>query len=118
MKTFKQFITEVYQEEPGGSVTHDGARYDLNKLLQAADGSPIAYFKVSDLEWVLTELSDKERVQQADLNAPLLVTEWHGRWVILDGEHRLRKALKEKTIFLPGKVVDAEELEAARIQRK
>lgn len=95
-------LSELYQEEPTGTFTHDGAEYNLNKLFKLVDADPIAYFKVADLAWILKE--DK-RTDDADLKTPILVTVWKHKWVVLDGAHRLQKALDQKVEQLPGKIV-------------
>lgn len=104
---------ELYQEEPGSSFTHDSIEYDLNKLLVLTDQSPVAYFLVSDLAWILAE-TDQSRIDSADLSAPILVTEWENKWVVIDGWHRLQKAVSKRVKVLPGKVVSAEQLRSVK----
>ncbi|MCL4367506.1 hypothetical protein M1563_05060 [Patescibacteria group bacterium] len=54
--------------------------------------------------WVLQEPEKyperMTRVMKADLNCPLDIMFWKGRWVLLDGLHRLTKAkiLGQKTV--------------------
>ena len=105
-------LCEIYQEEPTSTVTHDGGKYSLNKLFKMVDADPVAYFNVSDLDWVLKE----SRVSDADLNAPMLITVWNHKYVVLDGEHRLRKAIKEKVLQVPGRFVSPDQLEKAKIK--
>lgn len=105
-------LFELYQEEPTSTVTHAGVEYNLNVLFKAVDADPVAYFNVSDLKWVLKE----DRVSDADLSAPMLITIWDHKYVVLDGEHRLRKAIKEKVQQVPGRFVSLDQLEKAKIK--
>jgi hypothetical protein len=98
-------LTELYQETPGDSFTHDGVKYDINKVFKAVDKDPVVYFNVADLEWMLDEASDEERTVDADLTAPILCALWKHKWAVIDGFHRLQKAHAEKVKQLPGKVV-------------
>lgn len=108
-------VEAAYQEEAGGTVTHDGSKYDLNKLFKLTDKQPKAYFKVKDLEWIIKE-DEQDRIDDADLSSPILVTEWKNKWVVLDGFHRLLKAVNEKVEELTGRVVSAEQLEQVKVK--
>lgn len=110
MITFKQFL-ETYQEEPGGSFTHDGKKYDLNKLFKLAEHEPLAYFYVDDLAWIVTDEDCADgRVEGADVNVPILVTMWEDKWVVLDGLHRLIRAIQLGQSHLPGQVITPDQL--------
>lgn len=91
-------ICEFYQEEPGSSFTHDGKDYLLNPLVKFADKIPIRELPVTDLKWILdVNPHDKyydQRVEDADISIPLLVCKWNDRYVVLDGLHRLAKAVE------------------------
>lgn len=107
-------IIELYQEPKGGSFTHDKIKYNINIILKLVDKDPISYFKIADLKWILSE-DDAVRIKKADLNAPLLMTIWNHKWVILDGVHRLQKAINEKVDLLPGKIVSLAQLSKAEL---
>jgi hypothetical protein len=116
MMSFKQYLKafEAYQEEEGGSFTHDGKEYDLNKLFELTQDFPLAYFFVGDLKWILDE-DDQERTLDADLNAPILVTQWQDKWVVLDGVHRLAKAISIQQSHLPGRFVTMDQLQTVAL---
>lgn len=108
-------LHELYQEEPGGYFTHDGVNYDLNALLRRAENLPVQEFRVSDLDWVLSQDADPERVAHADLGVPILVAKWRDKLVVLDGYHRLTRAKREGRERIPGKFVPSEWLLSTRI---
>lgn len=111
-------LIELYQEEKGSNFTHDGKDYDLNKILKLVDKQDEIEVKVDDLEWEIEEelsADDDERVKNADLNAPILVTKWEDKLVTVDGYHRLIKAVRDGVKELPAKEVSKEQLEKARI---
>ncbi len=101
MLSFQQFIREMWNEPDDSTFTHDGHTYDLNGLLSATLGMPVHKIPVSKLIWIFKwtgkeTTSDLQRDDNADLNAPILVTNLKGQLVVLDGLHRLEKAFKEK----------------------
>lgn len=111
----------VYQEEPTGSFTHDGKRYNLNCVLRAVAREPIETFRVTDLVWILdaAPLPDtpetKRRIERADLHAPILVTPYDGKWAVIDGAHRLAKARSLGWGGLPARQVSPNVLAQCRI---
>lgn len=110
-------LIELYQEQKGSSFTHDGVKYDLNKLLKRVDNKEVTDYDVSELKWVLKDTKVKaERVTKADLSKPILVTKWHKKLVAVDGAHRLTKAVQQKVKQLPGKYVTKEDLKAVEIE--
>ena len=100
----------VYQE--GGSFTHDGKRYDLDKALRVGATKKPTMYAVKDLEWVLAHDSpDPKRVKSADLASPVLIAaDKKGRPTVVDGLHRLAKAKAKGLAKLPGVHVDLSKL--------
>lgn len=107
----------LYQEEHDSTFTHAGEEYDLNILLRLTSDSPIEEFLVSDLEWILEYSEpDSDRVTRANLSAPVLVTKWKGKLTVIDGLHRLVKAVDQRVSTLPGKLVSEESLIESKIK--
>jgi hypothetical protein len=105
-------LSELYQEEPNGTFSNDGDEYDLNKVLADVDDLPKVLFFTKDLEWVLNhDKPDPARVDKADLKTPILVTYYGNKLVVIDGLHRLAKAVAEKQRFMRGTLVPQEILE-------
>lgn len=122
-------MTSYYQESESGRFTHNGKKYNLNAVLKLAHTKPTKHIALSKLTWILPYCSEeidgakrcrscrkgpvswhKERVDNADLSTPILVTLSDKRYVVLDGIHRLEKATTEGTVELPMKFIDEEEL--------
>ena len=104
---------QVYQEEPGGTFTHDGVEYDLNVLLRLTASQTPQLVSVRKLEWVLEyDTPDPLRVARADLNAPVIVMhdrkDGKERWTVLDGLHRLALAKKLNVRFIRARIVEPE----------
>ena len=94
-------------KEYESTVTHDGEEYDLNTMFAMAQQLPVAYFKVDDLKWILKDAEvDNVRKEVADTTVPLLIAVYQDQWVIIDGLHRLARAVEKGMSMLPGKVVD------------
>jgi len=101
----------------GGSFTHEGKRYDLDRALGLADQTRTRRFHIKDLAWVLKyDKPDPVRVQAADLKAPVLVTQGKYGLTVVDGIHRLAKASERGRKTLPGRLITLEK-EAAREPR-
>ncbi len=102
-----------YAEE-ASTFTHDGAAYDLNAALAIVSGRPATAVPVGSLRWLVeppeAPPEDLARVERADPAVPVLVTRWEGRVVVLDGLHRLQRALDMRLPSLPARFITAEEL--------
>lgn len=113
----KPVAETVYQEAPDSTFTHAGNEYDINKVFKLVHKEPVQKFYVSDLDWMLKFGSpDPERVKQAQLDAPILVTSWEGRLAVIDGFHRLAKAKNENAKYLNGRMVSQEVLSHSLIE--
>lgn len=111
-----------YHEENGSEVEHDGHEYHLNKLFDLTETIASIDTPVDQMEWCISpdDLNENDRIQAADITVPLMVTWWKDgneghRIVVLDGIHRLIKALEKDVEYLPVKFVSAENLQKARI---
>jgi hypothetical protein len=112
-------LLEFYREF-GGTFTHDGEEYDLSALFMMIDHAPTFNIAVDRLEWMLAwpgswDETDEERVDNADLSAPILVTEYQGELAIIDGFHRLVKAVRDGVQTLPAHYVSHNMLEKVKL---
>lgn len=112
-----------YREKPGGSFTHDGKRYDINCAFEQADRRPVRRIAVTELRWILEPPEadpaqlpdDEERIARADLTAPLLITPWRGRLAVVDGAHRLTRAMREGVADLPTRLLTETDLASCEV---
>lgn len=101
-------ISELFEaySEPNSTFTHEGKRYSLTDLLNDTDTLPIKQFNVDNLKWILEyDTPDPVRVASANLTAPILITMSNNRPVVIDGLHRLAKAVAQGQKTIPGKLV-------------
>ena len=101
--------TEAYIEA-NSTMTNNGVTYNLATLMRSAATLPKVAMDLSRLVWILKESplnepDDQQRIQNADLTAPILVAELDGQWVVIDGMHRLAKAASLSLPSLPAKVI-------------
>ncbi len=108
----------MYQESNSSTLTHDGKRYDLNTILKCVDKNNITKVAVSDIIWILPYTTvDPKRLEKVDLKAPLLLTlSKENKVAVIDGAHRLTKAVNENVSSLPAKWVSKTILKKALIQ--
>lgn len=108
-------LFELYQEEAGSSFTHNKQEYDLNKLLAITENFRTRQFKVNDLKWILKWCKpDPERVVEANPLVSILVTYSDKKLVVVDGLHRLQKAIDQGLEYIEGKFVYKDVLEKCR----
>jgi hypothetical protein len=98
--------------EEGSSFTHDGQEYSLREAFRTARTKPTEKMAVDKLKWVLQyDQPDPLRVASADLKAPVIVApDRKGRPTVVDGLHRLTKAVQQGKKTLPAKVLTLGEL--------
>ena len=99
-----------YREE-NSTFTHMGYEFDLNFFLEKAENLPVQKIERKELEWLLDGSEDygSERVVNANLNYPLLVTRLSdGKLTTIDGWHRFLKACVLKNKNLDIKLVPKE----------
>ena len=115
-------MQRVYQEE-SGHFTHNGKKYDINNLFKLTHEIEVEEFNVSDIEWIINkdepcyscrkgpQTWHEERVQNADLKTPIIVTKSNNKFVVLDGVHRLEKAVSLNKDKILGKFIAEDLLE-------
>lgn len=120
----------IYQESNEGKFTHNGVKYNLNKALKISHSRPTIKVKTADISWILgynfvnvdgkmvcyscrkgPDNWHEERINKADLVAPIITTKENDRIIVLDGIHRLDKAMRMGIEELPAKSLSKEDLE-------
>lgn len=83
-----------------------GKQYSVDKLLAVTSDLPVVTFQVTELLWVVGDY-DKARVAGVDTTIPILVNKLaDGKWVTLDGYHRLVKVVtSERRKSIHAKIV-------------
>lgn len=110
--------TPPYREGPDSTATHDGKLYQLDTIFKLSALVPIKEFPIKELAWVLDyDTPNPERVEIADITAPIIVTPWEDKWVVIDGLHRLAKALELGLPTLPAKIIHRVILAIAEIKQ-
>lgn len=97
----------LYQEEDDSVIQHDGKYYSVNQILKDTQFLPSRKLAVSVFEQHITPSTlDQERIERADLNAPIVYTidpKWG--YVVLDGAHRVAKAMLTGVKTIHGKKI-------------
>ena len=91
-----------YREGDDSTATHNGKRYRLDTLFEIVQNRSVVMIEVSKLTWVLeyTEV-DQDRVVKADTGVPVMVyCDPEYGLTVIDGAHRLTKAVKLKQRFI------------------
>lgn len=111
-------MTQGYREEKGGTFESNGVKYDLNYILAHVEKEPIQQIAVKELVWVIkySGVLDEEKIERADLKAPLLVTKYRGLELAVDGIHRLVKAVREGKKHLPYRRVSTDIMKGAIVR--
>lgn len=96
-----------YQEGKGSTFTHDGVEYPLDPFLARAQKLKVKQLRINDIKWNLDGMTlDAERVRRADTSVPILFTV-DPKWgiVIVDGTHRLAKAVQQGKYSISGREI-------------
>ena len=114
----------IYQEEDSSTFTHNGEPFILNKVLKLARNIDVKEVFISELEWILeynnpcTSCNDNKyhqaRMERTSLEAPILITSWNKKLVVLDGIHRLEKAKNLNLNKIKSKFISEEILEKSK----
>jgi hypothetical protein len=97
-------MVKSYSED--GSFTHDGVEYNLHIALSSACDIPSV--KVDDIKWIMEydKPQNMKRVKNADITTPILVAfSKNGKLTVVDGLHRLAKAILNDVDELPARMV-------------
>jgi hypothetical protein len=109
-------MSKIYQEGKDSTFTHQKKVYSLDVLFRASAHRRPHQFKIDLLDWVLEYTTvDEERVEAADISVPVLVffDQRLEHWVVIDGAHRLTKAVRLKKTHLPALVISQPEMHSA-----
>ena len=101
-------LDEIYREEPGGTFTHDGVEYWLNPVLALSDRFEVMQIPVEELSWILEYLDDDDVRDDKDIDvtAPVLIAKYNDTFAVIDGIHRLEKAVRLGLNTIPAKYID------------
>lgn len=96
---------DTYQEY-GSTFSSNGKEYDLNYFFQITATLPILTIDIRKLTWILkydkdNSAEDQKRTDLSDLSVPILVTSTPEGELVVDGIHRLKKAVKRNIKTLP-----------------
>lgn len=118
-KTFKEYLKPAdgaYTEGPMSLVMHQGILYKLDVLFQYSKDLPVTMLPVADLRWQVENVkADDARMKKADTKVAILVHPQNGKYIVLDGTHRLLKAIKAGEKSIPAKIVFEDVLAIARM---
>ena len=120
---FNMFIVNLFKDEDyseyKSTFIHNDIEYDLNKLFELTSETKSEKTDIKLLDWVLQYTDvDIKRVKKADINIPIIITNSNNKLVVLDGVHRLQKAIDNKDKFILTKFIDEKELEKCKIKNK
>lgn len=106
-KLLRDLPRDNYAEGPESTFTHLGKQYLLDDFITRAIKLPIVQVPINKLKWNLTYATpDPKRVAAADTTTPILFTidpKWG--YVVIDGTHRLTKAIREHRSFILGRQI-------------
>jgi hypothetical protein len=104
---------------PHDTFTHAGKLYNLVKARHLIRHDKSFLLPIDSLLWILQYDSpeSEERISKAKHRYPLIVSKWNGRWVVVDGLHRLVKYQRKGIRVIPVKELTADMLRKCLIPR-
>lgn len=113
----------TYSEGPDSFIQHNGQFYQLDKIFELTKDLPIKPMFLKELTWVIDPKKKdhhpdfEKRVKEADVTIAIIVIHQHGKWIPIDGYHRIHKANLLHKLMIPVKVISANTLEKARVEK-
>ena len=79
----------------------------IHEVLSMLESEPIVPIKTDKLKHFLSNIElESHRIESADTSYPIIIVEEDGHFqYILDGHHRLKRALKDNKSCLPAKIL-------------
>lgn len=100
--------------EINSAITHNNKLYDLNKILKIVENKQPKLFPISKLKWILKYTKVwKNRIKKSSLNYPIIITKEDGKYIVIDGVHRLTKAINLNNRNIMCKYVSKKEIQSA-----
>ena len=145
LQQIQEILGPTFTQTPEGIFWRDHGRYDVRKLWNATRNvvatpmnvSELARFNLYKEYWPTTVASaygilrqvspyevlqtpqvspeDAARIDNADLSFPIQVYDKAGEWDVLDGLHRLAKAVRLGEVTIQAQIVTPSMLEEARV---
>lgn len=113
LEQYKQLLeNKKYYTEPNSTFTHNKNKYYVNDLLELSRKYQVKDYKVDDLKWIFKYAEiETDRPNKPDLKYPIILTDYGRRLVVIDGLHRLSKAIKDnietiKGIYIPNSQIE------------
>lgn len=97
-------LFEIYQEYES-YFSHSGRKFDLNPIFKIAERMPVEIINISQLSNNFDTSLDLDRINKADYTTPILITPYKGKYIVVDGAHRLMKAYKAHKDTVPCKII-------------
>jgi hypothetical protein len=99
--------------------SHQHGVYDLSLIYRLMRQKKVFLLPIKDLLWVLAyDKPSEERIRLAKHRYPLLVVKDSGRWVVVDGLHRLEKYRRKGINMIPVREIPDDILKRALIPHR
>ena len=121
ISTNNKYDIMSYQEQHDSTFSSNGKEYRLNVIFEMTKNQKPMEMDIDLFTWILPYTTVQEsRVTTADLKAPILVffDPDDKRWIVIDGAHRLTKAVRQKEKTILCKIVNQTMLDKALIKNK
>lgn len=114
----KHELNNPSEEIRTNTFTHDDQEYNLDYVRKASRNLPRTLVKVKDLEWLLEECewTTEDSKRYAYLGRPVFIVKWEDKLVVVDGYHRLHRAVRKGLEHLPAIYITDEIMEKAKLQ--
>jgi len=107
--------SKEYKEGPSSTFTHNKVRYSVDSAIERSKDIPTKKVAVSKLKWLMKYAKPNEnRKRKADTSVPVLLAHHGEKLVVVDGLHRLAKAIEDGEKYLPTKLLTDDDLKAIK----
>ena len=86
----------------------EGSRTTIQEVIEALRDEPVISLEVASLTHLRRTTTEPDRKEKADLSFPIIVVAKDGKFQsILDGNHRLQKAIDKDETYISAKILKA-----------
>lgn len=102
----------VIYTESGSVFVNEGKEYDLNLVFRVAHSKKEQLVGINDVLWCLQGgVFLEDRLASVDVSFPVILTLYGGKYLIVDGAHRVKKLERQGATKVKCKIISSSEFE-------
>ncbi len=106
-----------YKEGKDSTFSSGGKEYSVDLMIERSESIKTKKVAVKSLKWILKyDNPEENRIRKADIKVPILIIKYGKKLLVVDGLHRLAKAIEDGLEYLPAKLLSKKDMAASEIK--